>query len=875
MAAQTDYSPMMQQYLRIKETVGDAVLLFRVGDFYETFMEDAVTASKVLDITLTKKHVGKSRTVPLAGVPHHAVESYIFRLTRAGYRVALCDQVEDPKLAKRVVKREVTRTITPGTLMESEVLGSDQNNYLAAVSEEDLEGFGFAYIDISTGEYRATAFPGTTSLAELAAEVGKVRPSECLLEGTDGAQSPIARSITQETNTFFTLVEPETFDVKAIHEGPLQVQEPEASEDGKPFPSRSRRLALRAAAAVWHYVRETQRRSLGHVLELQLYRPSDRMLLDAATVRNLELIHNLKDGGRSSTLLQVLQHTVSPLGGRLLRKWIVRPLVRKEAIEARLDAVDELFHAPMLREDARALLDEVHDLERLTGRICFGNANARDMVALAGSLETIPRLKALLERPELARTHVLVGDLDPMVELVEQIRRALVDDPPVSIRDGGMIRSGFSPELDGLRQVASSGKDFIARLQSRERERTGIASLKVGYNQVFGYYLEVTKPNLHLVPAEWVRKQTLVNAERFITEELKEYESKVLGAQERIEELEYTLFVELRDRAATYAARLKSLADRIATLDVIQCFAQAAVRNDYCRPEIDTSSEIEIEAGRHPVLELADLGRLFVPNDAQLAMEQSQILIITGPNMAGKSTYIRQVALITLMAQIGSFVPAKRARIGVVDRIFTRVGASDNLAQGESTFMVEMKETAAILRHATPHSLIVLDEIGRGTSTYDGISIAWAVAEYVHALQKKGVKTLFATHYHELADLQNELPRVKNLRVLVSESGGKITFLYQIRPGASDHSYGIHVAELAGLPPSLLRRARRILKDLENSHAGGYQGKREQYLQLSLFSMLEDPIRARLKKLDLEQTTPAEAIQILADLIGEVDGERK
>jgi DNA mismatch repair protein MutS len=596
------------------------------------------------------------------------------------------------------------------------------------------------------------------------------------------------------------------------------------------------------------------------------------MLLDAATARNLELVQNLRDGGRSSTLLQVLQHTVTPMGGRLLRKWLLRPLVNDESIRARLDAVEELVNSPMHRDDVRTLLDDVHDLERLTGRICFGNANGRDLVALAGSLEIIPRLRDVLGKPDLERTLDLIGDLDPVGELVEEIRRAVVDDPPVSVRDGGMMRPGYSDELDELRGISSSGKDWIARMQTRERDNTGISSLKVGYNQVFGYYIEVTKPNLHLVPEEWVRKQTLVNAERFITEELKEYESKVLGAQERIQELEYTLFVELRDRAASFAARLKATAARLARLDVIQSFAQTALRNDYCRAEVDTGGLIEITGGRHPVLELADLGRRFVPNNVRVDMEDNQILIITGPNMAGKSTYIRQVALITLMAQVGSFVPADSARIGVVDRIFTRVGASDNLARGESTFMVEMKETADILRHCTPHSLIVLDEIGRGTSTYDGISIAWAVAEYVHGFQKRGVKTLFATHYHELADLEREHDRVKNLRVLVSESGGTITFLYQIRPGASDHSYGIHVAELAGIPASVVRRARKILKDLERNHSDTRGKKGEQYLQLSLFSMLEDPVRKRIESLDLENTTPAEAIQILWELKESTDG---
>ncbi len=870
-----DLSPMMAQYLDIKKNVGDAILLFRVGDFYETFGDDAVLASRVLDITLTKKFIGKGNTVPLAGVPHHAVDGYIYRLTREGYRVALCDQVEDPREAKKVVKREVVRTITPGTLMESEVLTSDQNNYLAAIWDGDPTGVGLAMIDISTGEFRATSFTGGNAMADLAGELAKYSPAECLIAESLGSVSNIEETITRETRAFTSRADTNSFTTKEIEKSHIEVRE-EKNDDPdvgatQGLSPRQRHLAVAAAGAVWSYVRETQKRRLSHVLELILYRPNDHMILDSATERNLEILQNQRDGGVKGSLLGVLKRTTTSAGGRLLRKWLSRPLIHHKAIQARLDAVQELYQGPLLRNAIRELLHEVHDLERLTGRISFGNANARDVLALGRSLSMVPKLAEVLSKdPELRYTRQYIGPLEGIPELEGLIARAIVDEPPMTIREGGIIRQGFSEDLDELREISRSGKDWIARLQTEERAKTGISSLKIGYNRVFGYYIEVTKPNLPMVPQSWVRKQTLVNAERFITESLKEYESKVLGAEERIQGLEYELFRGVRDEAAKYAAPLKDIAAKLARLDVLLSFAEAAAQNSYLRPEIHTGGEIDIVEGRHPVLEASGMDHLFVPNDSHLDMEKRQIQVITGPNMAGKSTYIRQMALIVLMGQVGSFVPAKSAKIGLVDRIFTRVGASDNLARGESTFMVEMKEAAHILRNATPRSLVILDEIGRGTSTYDGISIAWAIAEHLHNLKARGVKSLFATHYHELAELEQILPRAVNLRVLVSEQSGKVTFLYQIAPGYSDHSYGIHVAELAGLPPSVIRRARRILKDLESDEIlPEERPQSKSAVQLSLFSMIEDPILLRLREVDVDSLSPLEALNELSRLVSE------
>jgi len=873
---------MMQQYLRIKETVGEAILMFRIGDFYEMLQEDAVVASRALDITLTKKHIGSGKTVPLAGVPYHSVQPYIRRLTRQGYRVAICEQTTEPQKGKKIVEREIVRTITPGTLIDADALGDSSNNYLAAVFDGNFRGVGLAFTDISTGEFQVTALQGDGSLEDLRAELIKIAPSECLIPEGLPEDSSLRRAIEKDLGIITSERPLECFAEDAIHARGLRVirqqEDGRSSEpDEKEIAMGPLSLGLRAAGGILNYLKETQKRDLSHLQYLESYSPSAYMWLDSSTARNLELLHSIREGGKKGTLLGVLDQTLTPMGARLLKTWLVRPLTRKKEIDRRLDAVQGLLNDSMLRKDLRQILKEVSDLERLIGRACFGNANARDLVALRHSLEKVPLLG---ERLQAAGDAGLSGyfpreAFDGVPELTAELARALVEEPPLTIREGGMIARGYHQDLDDLFAIQKDGKGWIAGFQAKERERTGISSLKVGYNRVFGYFIEVTKANMDKVPGDYIRKQTLVNNERFITQQLKEYESKVLGAQERIAELEYELFSALREKAAEYSVRIRAAGAQIAQLDGLAAFAEAAALNDYCRPEIHEGPSLEIQGGRHPVLDQVGWVDQFVPNDLQMNGKTEQLYIITGPNMAGKSTYIRQAALIVLMAQAGSFVPAKSARIGLVDRIFTRVGASDNLAAGQSTFMVEMSEAAHILQFATPRSLIILDEIGRGTSTFDGVSLAWAIAEYLHGLKGKGVKTLFATHYHELAELGDQLARAKNMRVLVSEKDGRVTFLYKVVPGSTDHSYGIHVAELAGLPKKVIDRAKRILSRLEQENltglTEGMAGRKppQAEMQLSLFSLVEEPMARRLKEIEIDHLSPVEALQTLAELIEE------
>ncbi len=878
----SDLTPMMQQYLRIKETVGEAILMFRIGDFYEMLQEDAVVASRALDITLTKKHIGSGKTVPLAGVPYHSVQPYIRRLTRQGYRVAICEQTTEPQKGKKIVEREIVRTITPGTLIDADALGDSSNNYLAAVFDGNFRGVGLAFTDISTGEFQVTALQGDGALEDLRAELIKIAPSECLIPERLPEDSSLRKVIEKDLGIITSERPLECFAEEAIHARGLRVirqqEDGRSSEpDEKEIAMGPLSLGLRAAGGILNYLKETQKRDLSHLHYLESYSPSAYMWLDSSTARNLELLQSIREGGKKGTLLGVLDQTLTPMGARLLKTWLVRPLTRKKEIDRRLDAVQGLLNDSMLRKDLRQTLKEVSDLERLIGRACFGNANARDLVALRHSLEKVPLLGERLQAAGDAGLSACFPReaFDGVPELTAELARALVEEPPLTVREGGMIARGYHQDLDDLFAIQKDGKGWIAGFQARERERTGISSLKVGYNKVFGYFIEVTKANLERVPGDYIRKQTLVNNERFITQQLKEYESKVLGAQERIAELEYELFTALREKAAEYSARIRAAGAQIAQLDGLAAFAEAAALNDYCRPEIHEGSALEIQGGRHPVLDQAGWVDQFVPNDLQMDGKTEQLYIITGPNMAGKSTYIRQAALIVLMAQAGSFVPAKAARIGLVDRIFTRVGASDNLAAGQSTFMVEMSEAAHILQFATPRSLIILDEIGRGTSTFDGVSLAWAIAEYLHGLKGKGVKTLFATHYHELAELGDQLARAKNMRVLVSEKDGRVTFLYKVVPGSTDHSYGIHVAELAGLPKKVIDRAKRILSRLEQENltglTEGLAGRKppQAEMQLSLFSLVEEPMARRLKEIEIDHLSPVEALQTLAELIEE------
>ncbi len=863
-------TPLMRQYLEIKADYPDSILFFRLGDFYEMFMDDAVLASRILGITLTSRNKGDADAIPLCGVPYHSSQGYIAKLVAEGHKVAICEQVEDPKAAKGIVKREVVRVVTPGLVTDTDTLEPKENNFLLAVVAKD-EFFGISHLDITTGEFRVTQ---VDSLAQVESELGSLRPREILL-----CEGPTGQSLKNQ-------IAP-CIDGMMCNLLPEWVFEPDYAVEQlrtffnvpglQAFGCEGLPAAQQAASAVLHYLKQTQKHDLNHIRPLQTYYTKNYMLLDDSTRRNLELTATLQDGKKRGSLLGVLDRTVTAMGGRTMRHWIHYPLIDKEQILARQRAIGELVDQSLLRIDLREALDGVYDLERLNSKISMASANAKDLAALRSSLQKLPGIDDLLDSlaSDYARSLKLRIDLLP--ELRDLLERGIVDDPPFVLRDGGIIRDSYSPELDELRLISREGKGWIAGLEQEERERTGISTLKVKYNKVFGYFIEVTNRHLDRIPEDYQRKQTLSNAERYITPRLKEYEEKVLGAEDRMVELEFNLFQEIRLKAAAESRRIQQCAEALAEIDVLLALADLAHERNYVAPTIDDSGLIKIDAGRHPVVEGMPLKEAFVPNDVHLDQDKNQLLIITGPNMAGKSTFMRQVALITLMAQIGSFVPAESAHIGVVDRIFTRVGASDNLARGQSTFMVEMNETANILRHATANSLIILDEIGRGTSTFDGVSIAWAVAEYLHDNPQVAAKTLFATHYHELTDLALTRNRVKNYNVAVKEWNDQIIFLRKIVAGGASRSYGIQVGRLAGLPDSVITRAKEILRNLEagefvregEPRIGESEGqpKRKQDNQLSLFSSgSEDAIRARLERLDLTVTTPIEALNILDEL---------
>jgi DNA mismatch repair protein MutS len=861
---------MMRQYLEIKARYPDAILFFRLGDFYEMFLEDAVTASRVLDITLTSRNKGAADEIPLCGIPYHSSQPYIARLVENGFKVAVCEQVEDPKTVKGIVKREVVRVVTPGLIVDTDTLRPKENNYLMALAAGLKSGWGVAVLDITTGEFRVTE---AGDLEGVRSEIASVNPREVLLpEGEDGAPLRLALS--------------GALSERMVNPLPEWVFEPDravgliteffACASLEPFGCAHLPGAIRAAGAVLHYLEETQKGALDHIRSLTTYHAGDFMVLDDATRRNLELTATLHDGAKKGSLLGVLDRTVTAMGGRKLRQWINRPLVDARRIGERHQAVAELVEKSLDRGDLRAALDGVYDLERLNGKISMASANAKDLTALKSSLERLPAILdqlAALESPLLGN---LRKSIDPLADVTGIIGRAIVDDPPFVLREGGIIRDGFDGDLDELRSISREGKGWIARLERQEKERTGISSLKVRFNKVFGYYIEVTRSHLASVPEDYQRKQTLANAERYVTPALKEYEEKVLGAEEKLVTIEYDLFQQVRRQVAGHGRRIQVTADALAALDVLLALADLAHDRNYVCPEIVEGGELVILDGRHPVIEAMNLSERFVANDVAMDTLENQILIITGPNMAGKSTFMRQVALITLMAQMGSLVPAKSARIGVVDRIFTRVGASDNLARGQSTFMVEMTETANILHHATPKSLIVLDEIGRGTSTFDGVSIAWAVAEYLHDHAPVAAKTLFATHYHELTDLPLTRQRVKNFNIAVKEWNDQIIFLRKIVKGGASHSYGIQVARLAGLPQATIERAREVLKNLES---GEFEKEGQPRIarsriapspaktsQLSLFDPGGDELRKRLQEIDVSVLTPLEALNLLDQL---------
>jgi DNA mismatch repair protein MutS len=805
-----ELTPLMKQYREIKRRHLDAILLFRMGDFYEMFDQDAVTASKILEITLTARNKSKGIETPLCGFPYHAAEGYIAKLIRRGFKVAVCEQIEDPKLAKGIVKRDVIRVVTPGTVLDSNLLDAKDNNYLASFAPSK-DGFGLSFLDISTGEFFMAEIQGTENIAELDALFARFTPREIVLpreyQPSDGLGA-LLRQYTQAVNPW----DDWHFELQTAMRALLDHFKT-ASLDG--FGCSGMKNGVAAAGAALRYIEETQKTALTNIRTIRPFLAREYMVLDASCQRNLELVKCIYDGSARGTLLSVLDHTVTSMGGRKLREWLLNPLMDVGEIERRLDVIAEFKDSHQLRSDLRSSLGTVYDLERLISRVSLGASNARDLVALKQSCAALPKIKSLLEGCSSRLLYDLVGNWDGLDDVFQIIDKAIHDDPPYTLREGKLIKKGFNAELDTLRSISTEGKGFIAGIEQRERERTGIGSLKVSYNKVFGYYIEITKANLANVPPDFIRKQTLTNAERFITPELKEYEDKVLGAEEKILDMEYRLFQQVRESVSDQTVRIQDMARRLAHIDCLASLAETAAKNGYSRPTILDDDTLRIVEGRHPVIEQLSAEERFIPNDTLLDCEENQLLIITGPNMAGKSTYMRQVALITLMAQMGSFVPAREVQLGLVDRIFTRVGASDFLIRGQSTFMVEMNETANILNNATDRSLIILDEIGRGTSTFDGISIAWSVAEYIHT--KLRARTLFATHYHELTELALTMDRVKNYTVAIREWNDQIIFLRKVIEGGADKSYGIQVARLAGLPQAVINRAKEVLANLEKA----------------------------------------------------------
>lgn len=875
-------TPMMEQYQEVKKNNPDCLLFFRLGDFYEMFFEDAVITSRELELTLTGRSCGQEERAPMCGVPYHSAETYIQRLVQKGYKVAICEQMEDPRLAKGLVKREITRIVTPGTTMNAESIG-ENNNYIMSVNRI-ADAIGLAVADITTGEFLVTEFSEEEKLWD---EVAKFRPSELLVnEEIQNMQSLDLDRMKERLSLYINPYAPHHYQYQRckdtiLHQfGVLQLEGLglEAME-----------LGVTAAGALLEYLTETQKRELTHINQVKTYSVQEYMILDMATRRNLELTETLRDKNRKGSLLWVLDHTQTAMGGRRLRKWLEQPLIQKKAIDMRLACVESFAENPMLSAELKESLSEIYDMERLMGKISYGSANARDILALKNSLKALPGIHLLLQDLPAEDFRRIQEEMDLLEDVCALLGSAIEEEPPISIREGGLIKAGYHEQIDQYRSAAVNGKTWLAQLEAKEKEATGIKNLRIGYNRVFGYYLEVSKGNIPLVPDRYIRKQTLTNGERYITEELKEIEDTLLGAKEKAEALEYEIFCQIRDQVGSAMVRVQRTADAVAELDALRSLGEAAYRNHYVKPEIlPAGGEIEITNGRHPIVEQMLPENAFIANDTYLSQNEDRIAIITGPNMAGKSTYMRQVAIIVLMAQIGCFVPADFARISIADRIFTRVGASDDLARGQSTFMVEMSEVSNILRHATSSSLLILDEIGRGTSTFDGLSIAWAVVEYISDKKIIGAKTLFATHYHELTQLEGQLPGIRNYCVAIKESGDDVIFLHKIHQGSGNQSYGIEVAKLAGLPAWVLERAHEILDDLLGrdiaKKASQIVARQQVALQtetdseqISLFMPAEPEngdgalsdavvqILNEIKTEDLNRLTPLEAMQLLDD----------
>ncbi|MFH1856605.1 MAG: DNA mismatch repair protein MutS [Candidatus Omnitrophota bacterium] len=856
----SSFTPMMRQYLEIKKDYKDTILFFRLGDFYEMFFEDAKEASALLGLTLTSREAGKNNRVPMCGIPYHAAENYIARLIRHSRKVAICEQVEDHKASNGIVRRDIIRVITPGTLVAENILSAPGNNYLAAVYQQPGKNFGLAVADLSTGEFNVTELE---TQPQLLSELTRLKPAELLFNSHLKENNHFMEKVKLYSNAVISGVDEWIFDFSAAYE---KLTSHFNIQNLRGFGCEEMFCAVPAAGAVLHYLEETQKTRPLHVQKISPYSLNKFMMLDGIAQRNLELIHSM-GGNKKTSLLEVLDFTDTAMGRRLIVQWIQKPLLEITRINARLNAVEELFNNRLLINGLTETLKQINDIERLISRVSLGAANARDLYSLAQSLKIMPRLKIHLKdmkSEELVFVRDNIEECDDLIKLIDESMR---EDAPVSVREGGMIRRGFNKELDELLDITSGGKNWMASLQREEIKRTGISSLKVKYNRVFGYYIEITNANLRSVPLDYIRKQTLVNAERFITPALKEQEEKIFSAEEKVVEMEYKLFQEICRKVLDNIEAIQKNALLIAKLDVLNSFAAVALGNNYTKPQMSEDNEIKITGGRHPVLENILPSGKFIPNDTTLDTNEDQILIITGPNMAGKSTYIRSVALIVLMAQMGCFVPASSAKIGITDKIFTRVGASDDISLGMSTFMMEMTETANILNNATGRSLVILDEIGRGTSTFDGLSIAWAVVEYLHEGKSGRPRTLFATHYHELAELENALKGVKNYNVAIREWNDEVTFLYKLKKGSADHSYGIHVGRLAGLPQEVVKRAGEILNTLEISRISEedmLKDKEKKARQLEMFSREKShPVLDEIKEMDIDNTTPITAFELI------------
>lgn len=863
-----EYSPMMKHYLQMKEEYSDCIVFYRLGDFYEMFFDDAKTASRELELTLTGKDCGQEERAPMCGIPFHAAESYIARLIEKGYKVAICEQLEDPKNAKGIVKRDVIRVVTPGTVIESNMLDEKKNNYIMSIYKKGIY-FGLAVCDVTTGEFLSTKIEDNNNFALLLDEISKYNPAEIIVNKMLFNCKEEIDEIKLRFKAYINCFDEEMFKKDADH----LIESYNFIDDNekKIEDINERTLQIPAINGLLDYLNQTQKIKLEHINIIKMYSTSKYMSLNITSRRNLELTEKMNNKAKKGTLLWVLDKTYTSMGGRLLRKWINEPLIDVIEINKRLNAVEELKDNLIFRGDITDCLKRIYDIERLVGKIAYGNTNARDMISLKNSLKQLPYLKNILGASKSELLQNLYINLDELTDIHDLIEKAIVEDPPIAITEGGIIKLGYNEEVDELKNATTQGKNWLIELEAKEKEETGIKNLKVGFNKVFGYYFEVTKSYLNQVPDRYIRKQTLANCERYITEELNDLESKILGAEGKVVDLEYKLFIEIRSKIAVNIERLQKASNIVSILDVLTSFAIVAEDLNYIKPEVDEEGIIDIKGGRHPVIEKMLPEGSFIDNDTYLDDKTDRLSIITGPNMAGKSTYMRQVALITLMAQIGCFVPASSAKIGVVDKIFTRVGASDDLSMGQSTFMVEMMEVAEILREATEKSLVILDEIGRGTSTYDGLSIAWAVVEYIANKEKCGAKTLFATHYHELTELEAQIEGVRNYSIAVKEKGEDVIFLRKIVKGGTDESYGVHVARLAGVPKEVTKRANEILRGLERKSILGKknlekENKKVATGQLDMYNYKLAELAHEIDKINLNELTPIDALNILVKM---------